>query len=362
MHTTRPEILSVITITQAVLQPGGTEEIRLLAESCGYRVLADLVVRVRSGLPGSGKLAELAEIRESSGCDFFILAHDLAPSRKRTFENTVGCPVMTRTELILEIFARRARTSIARQQVELARLEYLLPRLEGGYAHLAASQGGSGFRGPGETQIELDRRRIKTRISLLRRRLATVRTSRREQRKKREQKAPLVALCGYTNAGKTTLINRLAHANLLAEDRLFATLDPTVREIHNPHGRAILLTDTVGFIRDIPHTLVEAFASTLEEITRADLVLIIFDSADENADVQLSVVESVLDDIGASGLPRLYCANKTDKADAPLPASPGRSPLVPVSALNGKGIPELVWTMHNMLAQHISMDQPGSVV
>ncbi|HPN82173.1 MAG TPA: GTPase HflX [Spirochaetota bacterium] len=341
----------MITISQGL--PAESEEIHLLAESCGYQVLADLSLSTRSrpghGLPGSGKLAELEEIRNTSGCDFFILSYDLAPSRKRSFENAVGCPVMTRTELILEIFARRARTAIARQQVELARLEYLLPRLEGGYAHLAASQGGSGFRGPGETQIELDRRRIKNRISLLRRRLAAVKTSRREQRKKREKNIPLVALCGYTNAGKTTLMNRLAKTNLQTEDRLFATLDPTVRQLHNPNGSPMLLVDTVGFIRDIPHTLVEAFASTLEEITRADLVLVVFDASDHAADQEIPVVESVLAEIDADRIPRLYCANKIDMETGLPSRELAGKPLVRVSAKTGEGIDNLLRMLHTTL-------------
>jgi GTP-binding protein HflX len=341
---------------------GAEGELVRLAVSCGFIVLAHLVLKHRGAsarggrfasragvqgaepqnfLPGKGKLAELAEFVQTTGCACLVFGHDLSPSQKKTFEDAVACPVISRTELILELFARQARSSIAKQQVELARLEYHLSRLEGGYTHLASSQGGSGFRGPGETQIELDRRRIRKRIGTLKDRLRLIGTSKEEQRKKRLNRVPLVALCGYTNAGKTSLMNRLARTSLLAEDRLFATLDTTVRSVYSPQGGKILLADTVGFIRGLPHSLIEAFKSTLEEIRFAALIVIVFDAGDDDCDEQIAVVEKVLDEIGATKQARIYCANKCDV----LPdvySGMAREPLSKVSAHTGMGIDELL--------------------
>jgi GTP-binding protein HflX len=320
------------------------KELMRLAESCGFTVIAYLTLPYRNSsglLPGKGKLAQLTEIVLSAGCGVLIFGHDLSPSQKRIFEDAVSCPVINRTELILELFARQARSSTAKYQVALARLEYLLPRLEGGNPHLISSQGGSGFRGPGETQIELDRRRIQKRIAWLKRRLADIQTSKREQRKKRVMQIPLVALCGYTNAGKTSLMNRLARTSLPACDRLFATLDAAVRAIHSPQNGRILLADTVGFIRDLPHLLIEAFQSTLEEIRHASLIVIVFDASDPDYREQITVVEEVLNEIGAQNQPRVLCANKIDLVENPVSIGI-REPLCKISARNGDGIEELL--------------------
>jgi len=354
--------VSVITVEYAEKskQTQSHEELARLAVSCGFTVISQLVFSHRGPfarreerihgekgvpapnfLPGKGKLAELAEIVRTTECAYIIFGHDLSPSQKKTFEDAAACPVINRTELILELFARQARSATAKQQVELARLEYLLPRLEGGYTHLVSSQGGSGFRGPGETQIELDRRRIRKRIAALKSRLRLIAASKEEQRKKRLQRVPLVALCGYTNAGKTSLMNRLARTRLLAEDRLFATLDTTVRSVYSPQNGKILFADTVGFVRNLPHALIEAFTSTLEEIRFASLIVIVFDAGDDEYAGQISVVEKVLDEIGAARQARVYCANKCDLTQS-VHIGEIRTPLCRVSAQTGMGMDELL--------------------
>lgn len=349
-----PENTQVITVEYADLKSArGSrhgKELMQLAESCGFTVIANLSLPHSSGLlPGKGKLAQLAEMVLSTGCGCLIFGHDLSPSKKRIFEDAIACPVINRTELILELFARRARSSTAKHQVALARLEYMLPRLEGGNPHLISSQGGSGFRGPGETQIELDRRRIQKRIAWLKSRLADIQTSKREQRKKRTRHIPLVALCGYTNAGKTSLMNRLARTSLPAYNRLFATLDTAVRAIYSTqHGR-ILLADTVGFIRDLPHSLIEAFQSTLEEILHANLIVIVFDASDPDCRDQIAAVEGVLNEIGAQNQPRILCANKIDLID-PLSVSM-REPVCKISARDGDGIEELLGMIDLLISQ-----------
>jgi len=346
-RTDMPENTEAITVEYADLKSArgqyGKELVRL-AESCGFMVKANFFLQRRESsglLPGKGKLAQLAEIVMSAGCGFLIFGHDLSPSQKKIFEDAVACPIINRTELILELFARQARSATAKHQVALARLEYMLPRLEGGNPHLASSQGGSGFRGPGETQIELDRRQIQKRIAWLKSRLAAIQTSKKEQRKKRGLQIPLAALCGYTNAGKTSLMNRLARTSLPAYDRLFATLDTVVRAIHSPQNGRILLADTVGFIRDLPHLLIEAFQSTLEEIRHASLIVIVFDASDPGYREQTATVEGVLDEIGAHDQPRVFCANKIDLTENPASII-SREPLCKISARDGVGMTELL--------------------
>ncbi|MDR1431697.1 MAG: GTPase HflX [Propionibacteriaceae bacterium] len=330
-------------------------ELKLLAETAGSQVLEALVQRRNSPDPatfiGRGKVAELREAVRASGADTVICDGELEPAQLRNLEDQVGVKVIDRTALILDIFAQHAHSAEGKAQVELAQLQYLRQRLRGWGGNLsrqvggrAASGVGIGGRGPGETKIEIDRRRIKTRISALRRKLrsldqvrATTRATRRKNR------VPSVAIVGYTNAGKSSLLNRLTAAGVLVEDALFATLDPTTRRSETSDGRAFTLTDTVGFIRHLPHDLVEAFRSTLEESASADLLLHVVDGADADPFGQVDAVRAVLAEIGAAGLPEQLVVNKTDiAADAQLLALRGSFPgAVFVSARTGEGISEL---------------------
>ena len=247
------------------------------------------------------------------GYDLVIFDDDLSPAQQRNLEQTLGVKVIDRTALILDIFARRARTHEGRLQVELAQQEYLLPRLAGRWPHLERLGGGIGTRGPGETQLETDRRLIRRRIQHLKEDIEAMRKHRALYRRRRsESGTQVVALIGYTNAGKSTLLNTLSNANVLTEDKLFATLDPTTRRLPLPDGRQVLITDTVGFIQKLPPTLVAAFRATLEELAEADLLLHIVDIATETAAEQCRTVEEVLTDLGLADKPRLIALNKID--------------------------------------------------
>jgi GTP-binding protein HflX len=335
--------------------PATVAELRQLADGCRIRLLTTIECPLTRPHPatliGSGLVSELAALCQDSGCVVLVISREVSPAQKRNLEQAIGCKVVGRTELILDIFASRARTTAARLQVELAQLEFTLPRLAGMWGHLAGSQGGVGFRGPGETQIELDRRRIRTRIATLKRRIDRLGTSRREQRKRRRGRLQ-VALCGYTNAGKTTLMNLLAGCGLLANDMPFCSLESTVREIHNPSGAGFLLIDTVGFIRELPPDLMTAFRMTLEVILEADLIILAADVADETVEEKIKTVRDVLDGIGASGIPLLYCFTKTDLTGGIAPSRLLRdhSPAVGVSAISGTGIRDLLETISVQLA------------
>lgn len=293
------------------------EELVALAESAGAVVVErEIQARARldaATLIGSGKVEELRAKVRFHEADLVVFDRDLTPTQQRNLERALDAKVLDRTQLILDIFARRARTREGQLQVELAQLNYLLPRLAGRGVEMSRLGGGIGTRGPGETQLETDRRRIHRRIRGLERDLEHVRATRSTQRRQR-QAVPLatVALVGYTNAGKSTLFNRLTGAGVLADARLFATLDPTVRHVVLPSHRRALLSDTVGFIRNLPTTLVEAFRATLEEVTEAELLLHVVDASSPHAPHQTAHVVRVLSDIGAAATPRILVLNKAD--------------------------------------------------
>ncbi len=331
------------------------EELRGLAASAGARVIG--VFSQNSGrvhaatLLGAGKVTGIRAFADEHGADLVIFDNDLTPAQQRNLESALDLRVIDRTQLILDIFAQRARSREGKLQVELAQLEYLLPRLTRLWSHLSRLAGGIGTRGPGETQLEVDRRRIRERIGRLKRRLKGVAKTRGLQRKERESiPCPTVALVGYTNSGKSTLMNRLTRAGVLAEDKLFATLDPRTRALRLPNGETVMLVDTVGFINKIPHTLMDAFKATLEEIHQADLLLCVMDPTSPLAEQQLAIVESVLADIGAGETPRLIVPNKIDVAEC-LPIYPpeGHEGLSPISARTGAGIENLLETIGHVL-------------
>lgn len=324
-------------------------ELARLADTAGARVVGQTVQRRSGSDPatyiGEGKAAELAALWQGGAFDVLIVDAELSPAQQRNLERHIGCPVIDRTAVILDIFAGRARTREARLQVELAQLNYRLPRLTGQGGSLSRLGGGIGTRGPGETKLETDRRRIRTRIAHLRRELERVRRHRaRLRQERRDRRLPIVALCGYTNAGKSTLMRALTGAAVLVEDRLFATLDATARRVEARGAEPYLLIDTVGFIHKLPHHLVAAFRSTLEEVQEADLELHVVDSAHPKMAEQMQAVQRVLRELGAEDKPVLTVFNKVDQLDAPgrvaglLRAHPGA---VAVSAVRGWGLPEL---------------------
>ncbi|GAA1100119.1 GTPase HflX [Nocardiopsis composta] len=331
-------------------------ELKHLAETAGAVVLEGVTQRRSKPDPatyiGRGKAEELAGITAATGADTVICDGELTPGQLRQLEDVVKVKVIDRTALILDIFAQHARSSEGKAQVELAQLSYLLPRLRGWGGSLsrqaggrAGSNGGVGLRGPGETKIETDRRRINARMAKLRRRLAQMVTARDVKRdRRRARQVPAVAIAGYTNAGKSSLLNRLTGAGVLVEDALFATLDPAVRQARTPDGRGFTLSDTVGFVRHLPHQLVEAFRSTLEEVADSDLILHVVDASDADPESQLAAVREVFAEIGAGDVPELVVLNKTDAADElAVKRLRTREPgAVEVSARTGAGIDDLV--------------------
>ncbi len=291
-------------------------ELERLVATAGGVVVGSMVQELRqpraATLIGSGKVEELRLALEEEGADAVVFDHELAPAQQRNLTDLLGAKVLERAQVILDIFVRAAKTREAKLQVELAQMEYLLPRLAGLWKHLERQRGGIGVRGgPGEAQIELDRRLIRDKIAGLKKRLQKVGVQ-RKTRSKRRQQFFRVALVGYTNAGKSTLMNRLTGSDVYVADQLFATLDSTVKALSNVPGKSTLLIDTVGFIRKLPHQLVASFHSTLEAVLEADLLLIVADSASEALDVHLDVVADVLGQIGAGSLPRRVVLNKLD--------------------------------------------------
>jgi GTPase len=335
------------------------EELERLAETAGAKVLRKISQQVRSVTPatliGRGKVEEIQLLVKDLKPDLVVVDEDLSPAQQRNLESAFKIRVIDRSQLILDIFAQRARSNEGKLQVELAQLEYLLPRLTRQWTHLSRLGGGIGTRGPGETQLEVDRRRIRERIAHLKLRLKTVERTRTLQRKERDE-VPFatVALVGYTNAGKSTLMNALTRAGVFVEDKLFATLDPTIRALRLPSGDKVMIVDTVGFINKIPHSLIEAFKSTLEEVRSADLLLHLVDMANPLFEEQIQVIEEVLQEIGAGDIPSILVPNKIDTVSS-LPIRQLKGGTVegvcPISALTGKGIGHLLDLIGRVLDQ-----------
>ncbi|GAA0400526.1 GTPase HflX [Acrocarpospora corrugata] len=353
----RVVLVGVWTSGSAFDAENSLQELRLLAETAGSEVLEGLIQRRdtpdSATYIGSGKATELRDIVSTTGADTVICDGELTPSQLRQLEEVTKVKVIDRTALILDIFAQHAKSREGKAQVELAQLQYLLPRLRGWGGNLSRQVGGRaaggvgiGGRGPGETKIELDRRRIRERMAKLRRQIKEMSTARDTKRHRRQQReVPAVAIAGYTNAGKSSLLNRLTGAGVLVEDSLFATLDPTVRRARTPEGRLFTLADTVGFVRHLPHQLVEAFRSTLEEVGDADLILHVVDGSHPDPESQLAAVREVFSEIsGAGDIPEIVVINKADAADPVVLArlTMRERHSIVVSARTGAGIPELM--------------------
>ncbi len=345
------------------------DELARLSETAGLEVTGRVVQTLREGIHpatfiGTGKVAEVKDLVMETGTSVVIFDDDLSPAQQRNLETGLGLKVIDRSQLILDIFAQRARSLAGKLQVELAQLEYLRPRLTRQWTHLSRLGGGVGTRGPGETQLEVDRRRIRERIATLRRRLLDVARTRSLQRHERARVPfPCVALVGYTNAGKSTLMNTLTHAGVLVEDKLFATLDPTSRRLDLPGGQSVMLIDTVGFINNLPHQLVDAFKSTLEEVRTADLLLHVVDATHPRWAEQQAVVERVLEEIGAGEKPVMTVLNKLDRLTGervdnrqPWPrvgaardGAEDEEQAWGISALTGAGLPPLLAALERRL-------------
>jgi GTPase len=359
----RVVLVSVWTTGSQVDADNSVAELKLLSETAGSEVLEALVQRRSTVDPatfiGSGKVQEVKEVVQATGADTVIFDGELEAAQLRNLEDRIGVKVIDRTGLILDIFAQHAKSAEGKAQVEMAQLQYLRQRLRGWGGNLSRQAGGRaaggagiGGRGPGETKIETDRRRIGTRIAQLRRKLREMEVTRESKRAERKRhEVPSVAIVGYTNAGKSSLLNRLTNAGVLVENALFATLDPTTRRSETSDGRVYTLTDTVGFVRHLPHDLVEAFRSTLEESVEADLLLHVVDASDQDPQGQIDAVRTVLAEIGAAQVPELMVFNKSDVADAStVMALRARYPdSVVVSARTGRGIDSLLTEIEDRL-------------
>lgn len=350
-------------------------ELALLADTAGLKVIGGLEQRLERPNPatliGSGKVEELVALRADTGANVIIFDEELSPAQQREIEKAMrndNVKVLDRTALILDIFAQHAHTREGSLQVELAQLEYRLPRLTRAWTHLARQAGGAaarggaggvGLRGPGETQLEVDRREIGRRIAHLKIELEDVRKHRSQyRRRRREEAVPVVALVGYTNAGKSTLLNALSGSDIYAADQLFATLDPTTRRVKLPGGREVLVTDTVGFIQKLPTALVAAFRATLEEITDADVIVHVVDITHANVEEQVATVIRVLEDLEATDQPLITALNKVDQLpgaeDIDLSAA-GLPNSVPISALTGQGLPDLLSRLEQVLDEDMTL-------
>jgi len=344
------------------------EELRELANSAGAEVVDTVTQKLQKPTApyyiGRGKAESIKESCQDQQVTSVIFDDELSPAQGRNLENLIARKVLDRTQLILDIFAQRARSREGRLQIELAQLQYLLPRLTRMWHHLSRQTGGIGTRGPGETQLEVDRRRVQERIARLERELEAVRKTRAIQRESRKRHQwPVAAVVGYTNAGKSTLLNLLTGADVVTENKLFATLDPTTRSLVLPNKQRVLLTDTVGFLRKLPHTLIESFKATLEEVSEADLLIHIVDLSHQRVDEQMEAVDGVIKELDAYGKQTLIVFNKIDNLPPPSPGCgvagnrelaesytkrfPGS---VAISARTGEGVNKLVQALEDALA------------
>jgi GTPase len=334
------------------------EELAELASSAGAEVVDTVTQKLQKPTApyyiGKGKAELIKEWLQDRRVTSVIFDDELSPAQGRNLENLLARKVLDRTQLILDIFAQRARSREGRLQIELAQLQYLLPRLTKMWHHLSRQTGGIGTRGPGETQLEVDRRRVQERIARLERELESVRKTRAIQRQGRKRHQwPVAAVVGYTNAGKSTLLNLLTGADVVAENKLFATLDPTTRSFVLPNKQRVLITDTVGFLRKLPHTLIESFKATLEEVSEADLLIHVVDLSHPRVDEQMQAVDNVIKELGAFGKQTVTVFNKIDQLTNPELADtyPKRFPnSVAISALTGEGVGNLVRALQDALS------------
>ncbi|WP_054774195.1 ribosome rescue GTPase HflX [Methylogaea oryzae] len=350
---------AILVYTGGHDDPEDVAELRELASSAGADTVAQLVCGRRAPDPrhfiGQGKVEELRQLVQAYEADLVLFDHELSPSQERNLEKTLSVRVVDRTGLILDIFAQRARTFEGKLQVELAQLRHLSTRLVRGWTHLERQKGGIGLRGPGETQLETDRRLLANRIRMIEKRLDKVDRQRDQNRSGRKRAdVPTVSLVGYTNAGKSTLFNALTQAKVYAADQLFATLDPTMRRLLLPHGGPVVLGDTVGFIRHLPHELVAAFRSTLQEACESDVLLHVVDAGATRRDETMAAVSEVLTEIGADKVPQIEVFNKIDLLDGAEPRverdENGVVRRVWLSALSGEGLTLLAEALESRLA------------